>query len=126
VVTAWAQWHPRRLADESWEQAGARAADAVVAGLDRWAPGYADHVVDRFVQTPADLERELGLVGGNVMHLEMSLDALFGLRPLPGWSGYRTPVEGVYLCGASTHPGGGVSGASGRSVARVVTQDLRR
>ena len=75
------------------------------------------------MQTPLDLERELDLRGGNVMHLDMSLDAMFGLRPLPEWSAYRGP-GGVYLCGASTHPGGGVSGASGRSAARVVLRDL--
>jgi phytoene dehydrogenase-like protein len=83
-------------------------------------------VVDRLVQTPLDLERELGLVGGNIMHVETELDAMFSLRPLPEWAGYRSPHPGLYLCGASTHPGGGVWGASGRNAARVVARDLRR
>jgi phytoene dehydrogenase-like protein len=94
--------------------------------LERWAPGFADAVIDRYVQTPLDLERELGLVGGNVMHVETELDAMFSLRPLPGWAGYRSPHPGLYLCGASTHPGGGVWGASGRSAAAVVRRDLTR
>ena len=76
-----------------------------------------------FVQTPPDLERELGLRRGNVMHVEMGLDAMFGWRPLPEWSAYRGPYQGLYLTGASTHPGGGVFGASGRSAARVLLTD---
>ena len=72
------------------------------------------------VQTPLDLERELGLRRGNVMHVEMGLDSMFAYRPLPELAGYRTPVRGLFLTGASTHPGGGVFGASGRTAARVV------
>jgi phytoene dehydrogenase-like protein len=83
-------------------------------------------VIDRWVQTPLDLERELGLRHANVMHVEMTLDAMFALRPLPEWSGYRGPVRGLYLTGASTHPGGGVWGASGRSAAEAVLADRHR
>jgi phytoene dehydrogenase-like protein len=126
VVTVWAQWHPYRLADGRWDDVAQREADRIVGALDAWAPGTAASVVDRWVQTPLDLECELDLRHGNVMHVEMTLDAMFGLRPLPEWSGYRGPRRGLYLCGASTHPGGGVSGASGRSVAGVVLRDLRR
>jgi phytoene dehydrogenase-like protein len=126
VVTVWTQWHPYALADASWDVIRDREGDRIVDALDRWSPGMRDAVLDRWVQTPVDLERELGLHGGNVMHLEMSLDAMFGLRPLPEWSGHRGPWRGLYLCGASTHPGGGVSGASGRSAAQVVLRDLRR
>ena len=123
VVTVWTQWHPRRLREGSWDDVRERETTRLVDGVDRWAPGFAGSVVDTFLQTPADLERELDLRGGNVMHLDMSLDAMFALRPLPEWSAYRGP-EGVYLCGASTHPGGGVSGASGRAAAREVLRDL--
>jgi phytoene dehydrogenase-like protein len=126
VVTAWAQWHPRQLRNGSWDDRGAEAADGITAVIERWAPGFAASVIDRFVQTPLDLERELGLVGGNVMHVETELDAMFSLRPLPGWAAYRSPHRGVYVCGASTHPGGGVWGASGRNAAEVVARDLRR
>jgi phytoene dehydrogenase-like protein len=123
VVTVWSQWHPRHLRHGSWEEVRARETERLVAQVDRFAPGFAASVVDTFLQTPEDLEHELDLRGGNVMHLEMTLDAMFALRPLPGWSAYRAPVPRLYLCGASTHPGGGVSGASGRSAARVLLAD---
>jgi len=127
VVTIWAQWHPRQLRDgSSWDDVRERETDRLIDGVDRVAPGFASSVVDTLLQTPADLERELGLAAGNVMHLEMGLDSMFALRPLPGWSAYRSPLPGLYLCGASTHPGGGVSGASGRSAAHVLLKDLRR
>ena len=125
VVTVWAQWHPRELRDGDWDSNRERVGDELLAAVDRWAPGFSAGVVDKLVQTPLDLERELGLYGGNVMHLESELDAMFAFRPLPGWSAYRTPHRGVYVCGASTHPGGGVWGASGRSAAGVVARDLR-
>jgi phytoene dehydrogenase-like protein len=126
VVTVWAQWHPRQLRHElgSWDDQRETVAEGIITAVDRWAPGFADSVIDRFVQTPLDLERELGLIGGNVMHVETELDSMFSLRPLPGWSRYRTPRSGLYVCGASTHPGGGVWGASGRNAAAVVQHDL--
>ncbi len=126
VVTVWAQWHPYRLATGTWNDRRERVADDLLGCLDRWAPGTSATVLERLLQTPQDLERELGLVHGNVMHVDPGLDELFALRPLPRWSGYRAPYPGVYLCGASTHPGGGVWGASGRNVAVVVRRDLDR
>jgi phytoene dehydrogenase-like protein len=83
-------------------------------------------IIDRYIQTPLDLERRIGLVRGNVMHVEMSLDQMFFFRPLPELSSYRTPVRGLYLTGASTHPGGGVFGASGANTARVVLNDREK
>jgi phytoene dehydrogenase-like protein len=124
VVTVWAQWHPYQLRQGSWDDCRDEVADGIVAAVERWAPGFGATILDRYVQTPLDLERELGLVGGNVMHVETELDSMFSLRPLPGWSGYRAPHAGLYLCGASTHPGGGVWGASGRNAADVVIHDL--
>ena len=127
LTSLWAQWHPRRLAGgRSWSEERERAADAVLDQVERAAPGFRSTVEHVHAQSPEDLESELGLVGGNVMHLEMTLDSMFALRPLPELSGYRTPVPGLYLSGASTHPGGGVSGASGRSTAVVVLRDRGR
>ena len=127
-VTVWGQWHPYELASgERWDEVGRRAADLLVEQVDAAAPGFASSVEHVFVQTPADLERELGLLGGNVMHVEMGLDSMFSLRPLPELAGYRVPgVDGLYLTGASTHPGGGVFGASGRSAARILLRDWAR
>lgn len=123
-VSVWGQWHPYEIASgESWDDVGERAADTLLEAVDLVAPGFSASVEQRFVQTPLQIERELGLRRGNVMHVEMSLDSMFSFRPLPELSGYRTPVSGLYLTGASTHPGGGVFGASGRSAARVVLSD---
>ena len=125
VVTLWSQWAPYRLASGNWDERRDAEADRVVGAAERWAPGLTSSIVDRWVQTPRDLERELGLVNGDVMHLRTGLDAIFWMRPLPKW-GRRTPVGGLYLAGASTHPGGGVWGASGRAAAAAVISDRRR
>jgi phytoene dehydrogenase-like protein len=123
-VTVWGQWHPYELSNgEDWDAIRAREGRKLIDAVDAAAPGFADGVEQAYVQTPLDLERELGLRRGNVMHVEMGLDEMFAWRPLPELAGYRTPVDGLYLTGASTHPGGGVFGASGRSTARVVLAD---
>jgi len=123
-VTVWGQWHPYELADGgSWDAVRAKAGAALLAEVESMAPGFVGCLEHVHVQTPLDLERELGLRRGNVMHVEMGLDSMFALRPLPELAGYRTPVPGLYLTGASTHPGGGVFGASGRSAARVLLAD---
>jgi phytoene dehydrogenase-like protein len=127
LVTAWAQWHPYQLSTgEHWDDIREREGERVVAQVERAAPGFTDSVEQVHVQTPLDLERELGLRRGNVMHVEMGLDSMFGYRPLPELAGYRTPVRGLFLTGASTHPGGGVFGASGRTAARVALAATRR
>jgi phytoene dehydrogenase-like protein len=128
VVTIWGQWYPYALADGAdWDDLAEGEARRLVAAVDRHAPGFADSVQRLHVQTPVELERELSLPRGNVMHVEMSLASMFALRPTPALSGYRVPgLAGLYLAGASTHPGGGVSGNSGRTSARVLLADRRR
>jgi phytoene dehydrogenase-like protein len=124
-VTVWGQWHPYELSNgEHWDAIREREGSKLVAAVDRVAPGFADSVEHMHVQTPLDLERELGLRNGQVMHVEMAFDQMFMWRPMPELAGYRLPgVDGLYLCGASTHPGGGVFGASGRSAARTALAD---
>jgi phytoene dehydrogenase-like protein len=126
-VTVWGQWHPYALSSgEDWNAIGEREATKLVEAVDRVAPGFASSVEQMHVQTPLDLERELGLRGGQVMHVEMAFDQMFLWRPMPELAGYRVPsLTGLYLCGASMHPGGGVFGASGRSVAGVVLADRK-
>lgn len=128
VVTLWGQWYPYALADGAdWDAMAETEARRLVEAVDRFAPGFADSVQRLYVQTPLALERELSLPRGNVMHVEMGLASMFGFRPTPALSGYRVPgLTGLYLAGASTHPGGGVSGNSGRSAARVVLGDRSR
>jgi phytoene dehydrogenase-like protein len=125
-LTLWAQWHRYDLAaGADWAHLRAESAAAVIAEVERCAPGFAASVRATHVQTPPDLERELDLRRGNVMHVEMALDAMFGMRPVPEFARYRGPIPGLYLTGASTHPGGGVFGASGRNAARTILRDLR-
>ena len=94
--------------------------------LDGYFPGLSSSVLHRQVLSPLDLERVLGLTGGHALHGEMAPDQLFMNRPVRGYADYRTPVAGLYLCGAGTHPGGGVSGANGRNCATEALRDLRR
>ncbi len=100
-----------------------RLADRVFALMDEVAPGFSASVLHREVLLPEDLERVFGLTGGNIFHGAMSLDRLAFMRPLPGWARHRTPIDGLYLCGAGAHPGGGVMGACGRNAASEI---LRR
>ncbi|NEK60406.1 NAD(P)/FAD-dependent oxidoreductase [Geodermatophilus sabuli] len=125
VVTLWGQWYPYALADGAdWDALAETEAARLVAAVDRFAPGFAASVQRLYVQTPLRLEQELSLLRGNVMHVEMGLASMFGFRPTPALSGYRVPgLPGLYLAGASTHPGGGVSGNSGRTAARTVLAD---
>ncbi|XP_072280932.1 pyridine nucleotide-disulfide oxidoreductase domain-containing protein 2 [Pyxicephalus adspersus] len=94
--------------------------------IEKYAPGFKSSVIGRDVLTPPDLERIFGLPGGNIFHGSMSLDQLYFARPGPGFSNYRSPIQGLYLCGSGSHPGGGVMGASGRNAALVAMKDLKR
>jgi len=127
VVTVWGQWYPYAMADGAdWDDLAEAEGRRLVDTVDRYAPGFADSVQRLYVQTPLQLERELSLPRGNVMHVEMGLASMFGFRPTPALSGYTVPgLPGLYLAGASTHPGGGVSGNSGRTAARVLLADRR-
>jgi phytoene dehydrogenase-like protein len=117
---------PYTLAEGHWDDRKDQVADRVLAELDGYLPGLSGAVVHRQVLSPLDLERLLGLTGGHALHGEMAPDQLFMNRPVRGHADYRTPIQGLYLCGAGTHPGGGVTGANGRNCAREVLRDRRR
>lgn len=123
----WAQYHPYELrSGEHWDAIADREADKLLEALYRYAPNMRGAITNRYVQTPLELERKLGLLRGNVMHVEMSFDQMFCFRPLPELSAYKVPqIGGLYLTGASTHPGGVVFAASGYNAARVVLHDLQ-
>ncbi|MBT0565274.1 NAD(P)/FAD-dependent oxidoreductase [Williamsia sp. CHRR-6] len=125
LITLWAQWHPRQLSGgRAWSDHTTEATDAILGEMDRHAPGFIESIAHVHAQTPDRLESELGLVGGNVMHLEMSMDQMFLWRPHPDLAGRRVPgAPALYLAGASTHPGGGVSGISGSLAAAQVLAD---
>lgn len=123
----WGQYYPYELANgSSWDEIGPQVADQMLGTLARYAPNVKAAVIDQLIEHPLYLERELGLLRGNVMHLEMSIDQMFMLRPALTMSNYRGPIPGLYLTGASTHPGGGIMGASGRNAAHVLLQDFAR
>ncbi|HEY6539203.1 MAG TPA: NAD(P)/FAD-dependent oxidoreductase [Candidatus Dormibacteraeota bacterium] len=126
ILSCFVQYAPYRLQEGDWEQEREKFADRVVELLGEYAPNLPGAVLHRQVVTPADMEREYGLVGGNIFHGEMSLDQLFFLRPGAGAGSYRTPIRDLYLGGSGSHPGGGVMGAPGRNAARAVLQDVRR
>ena len=123
----WGQYFPYELASgESWEAIGDQVADRMLAKLAEYAPNVVGAEIGRLVQSPLWLERELGLLRGNVMHLEMSVNQMFTLRPALNMRNYRGPVKGLYLTGASKHPGGGIMGAAGRNAATVLFHNLSR
>jgi len=125
VLWLWAQYFPYELRDNaSWDEIQDRVRDTILDTFEAYAPGTRDKIVGQLFQHPEWLERHLGLYRGNVMHLEMSLDQMFAARPFLGAGSYRSPIDGLYLTGASTHPGGGIMGASGRNAARVLLKDL--
>jgi phytoene dehydrogenase-like protein len=123
TMTLGVQQVPYELAGRDWDSARDSWADTVLEDLFHYAPNLRRHIRQRVVITPADLERDYLLTGGNIFHGAMFLDQLFSSRPLPGLSGYRTPVAGYYLCGAGTHPGGGVMGAPGHNAAKAALAD---
>jgi phytoene dehydrogenase-like protein len=110
----------------SWDRHRDTVADLMIATVDKYAPGFRRSVIARKALTPLDLERDFGLIGGDIFHGAMSLDQIFSARPMLGHADYRSPLAGLYLCGSGTHPGGGVTGAPGHNAARVIAGDLRR
>jgi len=124
VLTTFVQYLPYRPAQGTWDDHRQWLGDRVVEIIGSYAPNVPDAVVARDVITPLDLERRFGITEGNIFHGDIRLDQLFFMRPLPGWAQYRTPFEGLYLCGAGTHPGGGVTGAPGYNAARAILNGM--
>ncbi|HVR70612.1 MAG TPA: NAD(P)/FAD-dependent oxidoreductase [Vicinamibacteria bacterium] len=125
IMTCFVQYVPYRLRSGTWDESRELLGDRVVSKIAEYAPNVPRAIVARQVLTPLDLERTYGLTEGNIFHGDLSLDQLFFMRPVPGWAQYRTPVEGLYLCGAGAHPGGGVTGAPGHNAARQVLRDRK-
>ncbi len=124
VASLFCQHFPYEIGG-GWDARRDEAADAIIAHVDRYAPGFAASVVGRSALSPLDLERRFGLTGGDIFHGKMGLDQIFSNRPMLGHADYRMPVPGLYLCGAGAHPGGGVTGAPGHNAARAVLKDRK-
>jgi phytoene dehydrogenase-like protein len=108
----------------SWDDEREAAADLIIDTVEAWAPGFKASIVGRMILSPLDLERKFGLAGGDIMHGAMTLDQLWSARPFLGQGDYRGALPGLYLCGAGTHPGGGVTGLPGRNAAREILTDF--
>lgn len=127
VMSMFTQYFPYRLSPDagSLDENKRRYAERCIDVMTDYAPNFRRAVIDFEVLSPVDLESTFGLTGGNIMQGAMSLSSLWFMRPVPGYADYRTPIAGLYLCGAATHPGGGVMGACGRNAAREVLRDRR-
>jgi len=128
VISCFVQYAPYGLAPElgSWDDQREAFGDAVVDRIAEFAPHIRDVILDRQVITPLDIERTIGLSEGNIFQGELSLEQLFFNRPVPGYARFRTPVRDLWLCGSSTHPGGGIMGANGRIAALEVLKSMGR
>lgn len=126
VMTAFVQYVPFALRRGTWDERRDELLGKVVGKIEEYAPGFRGTIEGAQVVTPLDLERTYGLTEGNIFHGDLNIGQLFSMRPTPGWSRYRTPVPGLYLCGAGAHPGGGVTGAPGYGASHAALRDRRR
>ena len=126
VMTCFVQYVPYRLSDSNWVVEHDRLQDQILDQLGAFVPAVKQALVAARLYTPLDLESVFGISEGNIFHGDLRLDQLFFMRPVPGYARYATPVRALYLCGAGTHPGGGVTGAPGFNAAHRILDDLRR
>ena len=126
IMSCFVQYGPRYLKSGTWEGLKETVADRVIAEMARYAPNLPKAVIARHVYTPEDFEKIFSLSGGNIFHGAMIPDQLFSFRPVAGYSDYRTPVRGLYMCGSGTHPGGGVWGAAGWNAGHEIIRDIGR
>jgi phytoene dehydrogenase-like protein len=126
-MSCFVQYCPPALADGDWTPEKRDAFGAtVIDKIERYAPGFKDLVVHAEIRTPHEIENEIGLTEGNIFQGELTIDQLLFNRPFPGYGQYRMPLKNMYMCGSSTHPGGGVSSACGANAAREILYDLKR
>lgn len=120
MLTCFVQYLPYKLREGTWDEKREHLGDRVTRLIGEFAPNVPNSVVARRVITPPDLETQFGITEGNIFHGDISLEQMFFMRPLPEWSQYATPIKGLYLCGAGTHPGGGVTAAPGYNAAHKI------
>jgi len=124
VAAMFCQHFAPQLQDgRSWDDVKEEVADHIINTVTEYAPNFRDSILGRVALSPLDLERTFALVGGDIMHGRMSLDQLWAARPILGHGDYRSPIDGLYMCGAGTHPGGGVTGAPGHNAAQEILRD---
>jgi len=124
TISIWMEYAPVGLPPAAWDARRAEMTDALIAQVARYAPGFPDIVSDAYLHGPPEIEARAGMTRGNMHHVDMTLDQMLGARPLPECAAYRTPLDGLYLCGSGCHPGGGVTGVPGHNAAQTVIRDL--
>ena len=124
TISIWAEYAPLDIPPAEWDAQRPRITDDLIAQVARYAPNFPDIVTDAYVHGPPEIEARAGMTRGNMHHVDMTIDHMLGARPLAGCSAYRTPLDGLYLCGSGCHPGGGVSGVPGHNAAQAVIRDL--
>lgn len=126
-MSCFVQYCPPKVEGRDWTDADRDAfAETVIRQIADYSPGFRDRIVHMEVRTPREIENEVGLTEGNIFQGELTFDQLLFNRPVPGYAQYRSPIHGLYMCGSSTHPGGGVMGAPGRNAAAEILRDLKR
>jgi len=126
-LSCFVQYCPYELAEGEWnDERRQRFGNTVIDAIARYSPDFKQRILHAEIRTPWDIEREVGLTEGNIFQGELTMDQLMFNRPVPGYAQYRTPIKNVYMCGSSTHPGGGVMGAPGANAAREILRDLGR
>lgn len=126
-MSCFVQYAPPKIEGRDWTDADRDAfAETVISQIADYSPGFRDRIVHMEVRTPREIEAEVGLTEGNIFQGELTFDQLLFNRPVPGYAQYRSPVGGLYMCGSSTHPGGGVMGAPGRNAAAEILRNLKR
>ena len=127
VASLFCQHFQRHLPNgQQWSDIKEHVADQIINAIDEHAPNFAQSVLARQIKSPEDIEKDLGMVGGDIFHGTLHLDQLYSMRPVPGFAGYRMPVKNLYLCGSGAHPGGGVTGLPGHNAAKRILSDRRR
>jgi phytoene dehydrogenase-like protein len=125
VLSAYFQYAPYKLKEGNWKDRRGELVNAVIKTLSAYSPNLANLVEATHVITPLDLEATYGFTGGHIYHGELALDQIFTMRPVLDWARYQTPVRGLFLCGSGTHPGNGLTGASGANAAKEIIHELR-
>lgn len=126
-MSCFSQYCPPQVEGKDWTDADRDAfAETVISQIADYSPGFRDRIVHMEVRTPREIEAEVGLTEGNIFQGELTFDQLLFNRPVPGYAQYRSPVDGLYICGSSTHPGGGVMGAPGRNAAAEILRDASK
>jgi phytoene dehydrogenase-like protein len=120
VMSVWMQAAPYNLKTGNWNDQRNLLGDTVAKTIENYAPGFRNLILHRQILTPVDIEQTFALTEGHIYHAELALDQIFFMRPVPGWTRYRTPIENLYLCGSGTHPGGGITGLPGYYAAKTI------